>query len=55
VFNTVLISSSFPAEWNISKIVPFTKRSDPTELGDYRPINVLPVLSKVMEIVMQDQ
>jgi hypothetical protein len=26
-----------------------------TELGDYRPITILPALSKAMEIVMRDQ
>jgi hypothetical protein len=55
MFNTVLTSSSFLAEWKISKIVPIPKKSDPTKLGDNRPISILPVLSKAMEIVMWDQ
>jgi hypothetical protein len=53
MFNTVLTSSSFPAEWKISKIVPIPKKSDPTELGDFRPIRILPALSKAMEIVIR--
>jgi hypothetical protein len=55
MFNTVLTSSSFPAEWKIFKIVTIPKKSDPTELGDCRPISILPAFSKAMEIVMRDQ
>jgi hypothetical protein len=34
---------------------PNSKKSDPTELGDYRPISILPAFLKAMEIVMRDQ
>jgi hypothetical protein len=54
MFNTVLTSSSFPAEWKVSKIVPNPIKSDPTELS-HRPISILPALSKAIEIVMRDQ
>jgi hypothetical protein len=51
----LLCSSSFPADWKISKNVPIPKKSDPTELGDYRQISILPALSKAIEIFMRGQ
>jgi hypothetical protein len=34
---------------------PNSKKSDPTELSDYIPIIILPVLSKTIEIARRDQ
>jgi hypothetical protein len=39
----------------MSKILPVPKKPDPGELRDYRPISVLPALSKALEIFMCDQ
>jgi hypothetical protein len=33
---------------------PNSEKSDPTELDDYKPIRILPALSKAMKIVMRD-
>jgi hypothetical protein len=41
--------------WKISKILPVLKIPYPGELRDYRPIRVLPSLSKALEVVMRDQ
>jgi hypothetical protein len=55
VFNTVLMSSSYPASWKFSKIMPVTKTNDPGSLSDYRPISILPALSKAMKMIMRNQ
>jgi hypothetical protein len=34
---------------------PNFEKSDPTKLGDYRPIRILRALSKAMKIVLGDQ
>jgi hypothetical protein len=37
------------------KILPIPKIPSPGELRDYRPVSVLPTLSKALEVVMRDQ
>jgi hypothetical protein len=36
-------------------VVPVAKVPDPLEPGHFRPISIIPALSKAMEIVMRDQ
>jgi hypothetical protein len=55
IFNSSITSGSFPTEWRISKIIPVAKIPDPLEPKDYRPISILPSLSKALELVMRDQ
>lgn len=49
-FNKILTSSYFPSNWKIAKIVPIPKAG-----SDYRPIAILPFLSKVFERIMHNQ
>jgi hypothetical protein len=55
VFNTVRMSSSYPASWKLSIIMPVARTNDPGRLSDYRPISILPALSKAMEVIMRNQ
>jgi hypothetical protein len=55
MFNTVLTCSIFPDACKMSKIMPLPKIPNPGELRDYRPISMLPLLSKALEVVMRDQ
>jgi Reverse transcriptase (RNA-dependent DNA polymerase) len=55
IFNTVLTTSTFPNTWKISKIIPIAKIKNPSVPGDYRPISILPSLSKALEILMKEQ
>jgi hypothetical protein len=48
IFNTILTTS-------ISKIIPIAKKSKPSNMSNYRLINVLPALSKAIEIIMKRQ
>jgi Reverse transcriptase (RNA-dependent DNA polymerase) len=41
--------------FNKTKIVPVAKVKDPCWLKDYRPISILPALSKALEKIMKDQ
>lgn len=43
-FNTIIMSSCYPKKWRHSKIIPF-----PESGAEYRPIAILPYLSKVLE------
>jgi hypothetical protein len=55
IFNESISSRTFPGVWKRSKIVPVAKIKDPSWLKDYRPISLLPALSKVLERIMKDQ
>jgi hypothetical protein len=55
IFNTVLTTSTFPATWKISKITPLAKSNDPGALSDYRPISILPAISKALEVIIRRQ
>ena len=41
--------SVFPSRWKTAKVTPLHKEGDLDDVSNYRPISVLPVLSKVIE------
>lgn len=49
IINQTLISGTFPSQLKIAKVIPVYKKDDPTLLTNYRPISVLPSISKVFE------
>jgi len=50
IFNTAITTSSFPTIWKNAKIFPIPKLNN-----DYRPISMLPFLSKIFENLMSSQ
>ena len=55
IFNRSLESSIFPDTWKHSIITPLPKVGRPKKLKDYRPISLLPILSKVLERLVNGQ
>jgi Reverse transcriptase (RNA-dependent DNA polymerase) len=55
LLNESIASKTFPTAWKRSKIVPVAKVKNPGWLKDYRPISILPALSKALENIMKDQ
>ena len=55
IFNYCILSSTFPDIWKVSKIVPLPKVSVPRSVNDFRPINILSVLSKILENILNNQ
>ena len=49
LFNISLASGCFPVLWKSSNVVPIPKCKDLTNPNNYRPISLLPTLSKVLE------
>ena len=45
----------FPDKLKIAKVTPVYKKCDKKLINNYRPISVLPVISKVFETVIFDQ
>eukprot|EP00795_Rhopilema_esculentum_P008031 gene8031-13942_t len=46
LINMSLMTSTFPADWKTAKIIPTHKSGARSSCDNYRPISVLPVLSK---------
>ena len=52
IVNESLLQGTLPSEWKYAKITPLCKKGISTVMDDYRPISVLPVVSKVLERVV---
>ena len=55
IFNQAITLSSFPNEWKMARVIPLYKNGQRNIPGNYRPISVLPAISKIMERIMYDQ
>ena len=55
IFNQAITLSLFPHEWKTARIIPLYKNGQRNLPGNYRPISVLPVISKIMERILYDQ
>ena len=55
IFNQAIALSSFPDEWKMAKVLPLYKNGQRNIPGNYRPISVLPAISKIMEQILYDQ
>ena len=53
--NEAILSGKFPHSLKLSNIMPVHKKKDLTDKYNYRPVSILPLLSKVFEKVMYDQ
>ena len=55
IFNQAITLSLFPHEWKTARVIPLYKNGQRNLPGNYRPISVLPVISKIMERILYDQ
>ena len=55
ISNLLFSSGIFPKELNIVDIVPIFKADDEMVFTNYRPISVMPVFSKLLEILMYNR
>ena len=47
--------STFPHQWKTARVVPISKDNYPSDTTDYRPISILPALSKIAERLILKQ
>ena len=52
IFKSCIDAEIFPNEWKIANITLLFKKESKRELGNYRPISVLPLVSKIFEKVI---
>ena len=49
LFNNTILTANFPDKLKVADVSPIFKKDDPHKLKSYRPVSVLPVVSKVFE------
>ena len=51
----MITTGIFPDSFKISKITPLFKKGDVSMLSNYRPISLLPTISKIFERILYNQ
>ena len=55
IINNCITKSYFPLSWKNGIVIPIPKKSNPCYVDDFRPISILPSLSKILERILKDQ
>ena len=55
VVNLSIIQGVVPDDLKLARVVPLYKKSDKTDVSNYRPVSILSIISKVFERVIYDQ
>lgn len=56
LINGILCTSHFPTVWKIAKVIPISKKcKDATMINSYRPISLLPHISKIVEKIIKNR
>ena len=55
IINQSLVTGIFPTKLKIAKVLPLFKKEDPTLMDNYRPVSLLPSISKVFEKIVFNQ
>ena len=55
VINLSILHRKFPTVWKKSKVVPLYKKGDTLNPKNYRPVAIVPILSKILERVVFNQ
>ena len=55
IFNLSLAKGIFPDDLKIARVTPVFKAGKENEVGNYRPISILPCFSKILERIMYNR
>lgn len=55
LINTCLKNNVFPDDWKNSNIIPVPKNNNPIDISQFRPISILPTISKIIEKIVAKQ
>ena len=55
IINLSLTTATFPTDWRKSKLVPVYKSGSINDIENYRPISVIPSVSKIIERIVHRQ
>ena len=52
LINLSLLTGKMPSQWKCANVIPIHKKGSKSVLNNYRPISLLPIISKIMERVV---
>ena len=52
IFKKSILTGIYPTEWKTARVTPVFKKGVKSDLNNYRPISVIPVVSKVFEKIV---
>lgn len=55
IINLSISTGVFPSEWKTAKVIPLFKSGNKTDMDNYRPISILPAVSKIIERAVYQQ
>ena len=55
IFNQSVRSGILPQEWKCTKVIPLFKEGNHSDLNNYRPISIIPIVATVFECIIYDQ
>ena len=55
IINMSLLTAQVPSSMKMAKVTPLHKKGSKTDAGNYRPISVLSIISKILERVVYNQ
>ena len=55
IINKSLSSGHFPSKFKVARVIPLHKGGSKDDLNNYRPISLLPLLSKIFEKIVYNQ
>lgn len=55
IVNALIAENRFPSSWKVARISPIPKNNNPVNNSDFRPVSVLPILSKIYERLVLSQ
>ena len=55
LFNYSILNGVFSHDWKMANVIPLYKKGLKTVLDNYRPISILPAISKTFENIVNDQ
>ena len=55
IFNRSIAFSVLPTEWKSTKVILYLKQEERSDLNNYRPIFIIPIVAKVFEIIVYNR
>lgn len=55
LINVSLRTGTFPTSWKQGVVIPLPKTHNPASTSQFRPISILPVISKILEKIVSEQ
>lgn len=55
IVNTSIVTGLYPNSWKYPYVIPFHKNGDEEDVNNFRPISLLPIISKILEKIVANQ